>query len=170
MVCRGARTRLRGVARMKANPTRLRAAHWGVIGLAAAACVNLAAGATIALRDPARASDLRMMYGWCRAWLIDGQSLYAGPEAVVDYPPNAIVLLSPLALVPARWLVPLWTAGALALAPVLPWLVLRCAARRGQPALAAAVSALLYLCWAAPRTLLQFSLASLTLAFASGPL
>jgi len=152
---------------MKADAAMPRAARWGVILLAAAACVNLLAGVTIALRDPGRASDLQAMYGWCRAWLIDGQSLYTGPEAVTDYPPNAIVLLSPLALVPVRWLVPLWTAVALALAPLLPWLVIRSEARSGQPPLAGAVPALLYLCWAAPRTLLQFSVLSLTLAFAA---
>ena len=87
---------------MKADAAMPRVARWGVILLAAAACVNLLAGVTIALRDPGRASDLQAMYGWCRAWLIDGQSLYTGPEAVTDYPPNAIVLLSPLALAPVR--------------------------------------------------------------------
>ena len=133
---------------------------------AVAAVVNLAAGVALALRDPRRASDLWTMADWCRAWLIDGASLYSAADAATDYPPNAIVLLSPLALVPPRWLVPLWTAGAVALAPVLPWLVLRCASRRRRP-LALAVPALLYLCWAAPRTLLQFSVLSLTLAFAA---
>lgn len=106
-----------------------------------------------------------MMADWCRAWLIDGASLYGAADATTDYPPNAIVLLSPLALVPSRWLVPLWTAGAVALAPVLPWLVLRCGSRAAPAMLA--VPALLYLCWAAPRTLLQFSVLSLTLAFAA---
>jgi hypothetical protein len=146
---------------------RSRTARWLLILVAAAACVNLAAGLTIALRDPARASDLRTMYDWCRAWLIDGQSLYTGPEAATDYPPNAIALLSPLALVPPGWLVPLWAACAVALAPVLPWIVLRCASRPGREPLAMVVPALLYLCWAAPRTLLQFSVLSLTLAFAA---
>ena len=141
---------------------RLRAARIGFVLLAVAACVNVGAGAMIALRDPRRASDLWVMYDWCRAWLIAGQSLYTGPEASADYPPNAIVMLSPLALVPQRWLVPLWTAGAVALTPVLPWLVMRCAWRRNAAAIA--VPVLLYLCWAAPRTLLQFSLLSMTLA------
>ena len=108
------------------------------------------------------------MADWCRAWLIDGASLYGAADAATDYPPNAIVLLSPLALVPSRWLVPLWTAGAVALAPVLPWLVLRCALERPRPTMLA-VPALLYLCWAAPRTLLQFSVLSLTLACCRHP-
>ena len=139
------------------------AARIGFALLAAAACINVAAGVALALGDPRRASDLQVMYDWCRAWLVDGQSLYTGPEASADYPPNAIVMLAPLALVPQRWLVPFWTAGAVALTPVLPWLVTRCAARRGRAA-ALAVPALLFLCWAAPRTLLQFSLLSMTLA------
>ena len=141
---------------------RSRAARVGLVLLAVAACVNVAAGVTLALRDPRRASDLWVMYDWCRAWLISGRSLYTGPDASADYPPNAIVMLSPLALVPQRWLVPLWTAGAVALTPVLPWLVMRCASRRDRAALA--VPVLLFLCWAAPRTLLQFSLLSMTLS------
>lgn len=138
----------------------------GGVLLAVAACVNIAAGIALALADPGRAADLRTVYEWCRAWLIAGQSLYTAIDASTDYPPNAIAFLSPIALVPARWLVPLWTAGAVALTPVLPWLVMRAAApRRGG--LALAVPALLYLCWAAPRTLLQFSLLSMTLACAA---
>lgn len=139
-----------------------RAARFGFVLLAVAACVNLGAGVTLALRDPGRASDLWVMYDWCRAWLFGGQSLYTGLEASADYPPNAIVMLAPLALSPRAWLVPLWTAGALALTPVLPYLVLRCASRRDRAALA--VPILLVLCWAATRTLLQFSLLSMTLA------
>jgi hypothetical protein len=127
-----------------------------------AACVNLVAGVTLALRDPGRASDLRVVHDWCRAWLLGGQSLYTGPEASTDYPPNAIVMLSPLALLPRHWLVPLWTAAAVALTPVLPWLVLRCAKRGDRSALA--VPMLLFLCWAATRTLLQFSLLSMILS------
>lgn len=142
--------------------TGSRAARFGLVLLAVAACVNLAAGAAIALRDPGRASDLRVMYDWCRSWLLDGQSLYVGPDASADYPPNAIVMLAPLALVPRAWLVPLWTAGALALTPWLPYLVLRVASRRDRAALA--VPMLLFLCWAATRTLLQFSLLSMTLS------
>jgi len=144
----------------------------GVVLLAVAAAVNIGTGVTLSLRDPRRASDLWTMVEWCRDWLLRGRSLYTGADAFTDYPPNAVVLLSPLALVPDRWIVPLWTAGALALTPVLPWLVMRCAspgirdrASFGDRRPAALIAAtLLYLCWAAPRTLLQFSLLSMTLA------
>ena len=132
--------------------------------LLAAACINIAAGVTLALADPRRAADLRVMYEWCRGWLIDGQSLYTAADAATDYPPNAIVLLAPLAFAPARWLVLLWVAGAVALTPVLPWLVVRAAAGPDRGRRDLVVPVLLYLCWAAPRTLLQFSLLSMTLA------
>ena len=133
-----------------------------LILLAAAACINVGAGVALALRDPARASDLQVMYDWCRAWLVDGQSLYVGPDASADYPPLAIVLLSPLALVPRGWLVPIWTTFAVALTPWLPSVVLRCARREGR---ALAVPLLLVLCWAATRTLLQFTLLSMLLSW-----
>jgi hypothetical protein len=144
-----------------------RAARIGWVALAIAACVNIAAGVVIALRDPGRAADLWTMYEWCRGWLIDRQSLYTLVDASTDYPPNAIVLLSPVALVPPRWLVPLWAAAAVVLTPVLPWLVLRAASGRRPAAQTLVVPLLLVLCWAAPRTLLQFSLLSLTLAAAA---
>ena len=139
----------------------VRPARWLLVS---AASVNLAAGAVIARRDPARAGDLWTIYDWCRAWL-SGARLYTMAEAATDYPPNAIVLLSPLAQVPRAWLVPLWTAGSLILAPVLAWCVIRCAARGDRGALA--VPVLLFLCWTSARTLLQFSALSMTLAFAS---
>jgi hypothetical protein len=139
----------------------LRPARWL---LAIAACTNGAAGAVLALRDPARAVDLWAMYDWCRWWL-GGARLYTMADATTDYPPNAIVLLSPLARIPHGWIVPLWTAGSLILAPVLAWCVVRCASRADRRALA--VPVLLFLCWTSARTLLQFSVLSMTLAFAS---
>lgn len=142
-----------------------RLARLAVPVLAIVASVNLAAGAALALRDPARASDLAIIYDWCGRWLAGGESLYTAAASVTDYPPNAIVMLSPLALVPWPWLVPLWTALALALAPVLAYLVVR-SVWRGDPYVAA-VPMLLFLCWTSTRTLLQFSALSMTLAFLS---
>jgi glycosyl transferase family 87 len=155
-------------------PSRSQILRVGLLLLAVAAAVNIGAGVTLALRDPRRASDLRTMVEWGRDWLLGGRSLYAGADAFTDYPPNAIVWLSPLALVSERWVVPLWTAVALALTPVMPWLVMRCASPAGvedgvafasyRRSEALIAPTLLYLCWAAPRTLLQFSLLSMTLA------
>ena len=73
---------------------------WAVVAVAAG--LNLAVGVALALRQPARASDLLEIYDWCRSWLFGRHDLYAGPYAVTDYPPNAIVMLSPLALLPQR--------------------------------------------------------------------
>jgi Glycosyltransferase family 87 len=131
--------------------------------LAIAAFVNIAAGVALALREPRRASDLWTMVEWSRAWLM-GESLYGGADKFTDYPPNAIVTLSSLALVPHRYVVPLWTLIALALTPTLPWLVVRSASGGHRGRREEALPILLYLCWAAPRTLLQFSLLSMTLA------
>ena len=132
--------------------------------LALAAAINIVVAVVLATGDSRRASDLHTMYEWCRAWLIAGRSLYTGPNAVTDYPPHAIVWLAPIATVPRRWIVPLWTAMAVVLTPLLPWLVMRSAARRATGPMTIAIPVLLYLCWAAPRTLLQFSVLSLTLA------
>ncbi len=133
--------------------------------LACAACLNLGAGVVLAMRDPARASDLWTMYDWCRGWLLHGERLYAAGGAGADYPPNAIVLLSPLALAPRAWLVNVWTLFSLVLAPLLPYLVVRCASRAAGSALVTPI--LLCLCWTSARTLLQFSVLSLALAVVS---
>lgn len=140
-------------------------ARAAILFLAVAACVNLTVGAVLALREPARAVDLWSMYDWCRGWLLSGERLYTAPDATTDYPPNAIVLLSPMALLPPHWLVPMWTAGALALTPVLAYSVIRCASRGDR--FSVAVPMLLFLCWTSTRTLLQFSALSMTLAFVS---
>lgn len=130
-----------------------------------AAGVNLAAGVALVWRDPARAGDIRSMYEWCRAWLGRGEQLYVVAGQNTDYPPNAIVLLSPLGVLPWAWVVPLWTAGALLLTPLLAYLVMRCASRGDGSALT--VPLLLVLCWASAHTLLQFTVLSMTLAFLS---
>ena len=61
--------------------------------------------------------------------------------------------------------VPLWILVALTLTPVLPWVVVRSASSWRGAFARTHVPILLYLCWAAPRTLLQFSLLSMTLAW-----
>src|SRR4051812_35859340 len=123
----------------------LRAAPFWCVLLAAAACVNVIAGLVIAVRDPARAADLLTMYAWCRAWLVGGQSLYTVADASTDYPPNAIVMLSPIVLVPPRWLVPMWAIAAVLLTPVLAWLVFRAASGRQRRSRVLLVPILLFL-------------------------
>ncbi len=129
-------------------------------GLAAA--VNLGAGVALALRDRGRGSDLWIVYGWCRDWLFAGRSQYVGSDIACNYPPAAIVMLSPLALLPPGWVISVWTAASLVMAPILAWSVVRIASNDRR---AAIVPVLLFLCWSSTRTLLQFSVLSMILGF-----
>lgn len=132
--------------------------------LAVYAAANLAVGIGLALTQPLRADDLWIVYDWCRAWLLHGQQLYAGADARTDYPPNAIALLAPLALMPRQWVVPAWAALTLLLTPLSAYVVVKSTSPRIRLT-AAVVPMLLFFCWGGVRTLLEFSRLSLTLAF-----
>ena len=69
---------------------------WLVLGLA-----NMTAGVVIALR-PNQSFDVEKVAQWCREWLILGVNPYSGVDIHANYPPYALVLLSPLALLPAH--------------------------------------------------------------------
>lgn len=120
------------------------------------AVVNLSAGLAIA-SSPERRTDLETMRRWGRAWLVAGSNVYAMENEAVDYPPNAIVALAPLAMLPERWSVPVWAGLNLVLAVIVPYLAVRtvCPTTTGS---AAALPVLMFLCWGGFRTLLQFSL------------
>jgi len=118
----------------------------------------------LALRDPSRASDLSLMYDWCRGWIVGGERRYTVLHEAADYPPYALVFLSPLGLLPRRLIVPVWTVLGVALAAMLPYLAVRCATARAR---AAVLPMLLFWCWTSTRTLLQFTALSLALALAS---
>jgi hypothetical protein len=76
------------------KPSTRTLVFWGTLAI-----LNLAAG-TIASSLPGRLFDFDLMMAWGRYWLIQGANVYApGPWGNVDYPPNAVVLLSPLAAV-----------------------------------------------------------------------
>jgi hypothetical protein len=141
-----------------------RAARLGTLVIAAAAGVNIAIGVALAWRDPSRASDLSTIYDWTRGWILDGARHYTGVHDAVDYPPNAIVVLSPLGLLPRQLIVPVWMLAGLALAAVLPYLAIRGAVSGAR---VATLPMLLFWCWTATRTLLQFTPLSLALALAS---
>jgi hypothetical protein len=134
-----------------------------VAALGMLAAVNLAIAIFVIATEPQRALDLLSVRAWCADWLRHGRDLFALVDPDSDYPPNAIVTLSPIALIPRRWLVPAWTMFALALAPALPFVVTRAAGLRARGAVLVTVTA--FLCWASARTLLQFSVLSMTLAF-----
>jgi hypothetical protein len=128
------------------------------------AAANIAVGLGLALTQASRADDLWTIYQWCHAWLLHGEQLYAGSGAATDYPPNAIVLFAPLALVPTQWLVPAWAAVTLSITPLLAWVVVRSIRPRIRLA-DALLPALLFFCWGGVRTLLELSRLCMMLAF-----
>jgi glycosyl transferase family 87 len=142
------------------KPTRPLLVFW-----AALAFLNLLAAVVLA-EDPERAYDLDSMMRWGHAWLVDGLNVYQPTESVTDYPPNAIVLLSPLSLLPHSVAVPLWAAVNLVLALLAPYLAARFY-RPFAPFRIILLPILMFLCWGGNRTLLQFTLVSLTLAMAA---
>lgn len=114
---------------------------------------------------PERLADLYRLIGWTSRWL-SGDSLYSG-DSDVDYPPWAIVVLSPLSLVPSSIVAPLWVACNVALLIF----VARTLSRQTSlltPSDDASRVALMFLLIAAGamRTLNQFTLLSLALAVA----
>jgi hypothetical protein len=89
-----------------------------------------------------------------------------GDWGTVDYPPNAIVLLSPLGLLPPRVAPVIWMAANTGMTMVAPY----CAARFFRPHDPLRVIALpiaLFLCWGGVRTLTQFTLVALTCSMAA---
>jgi hypothetical protein len=127
---------------------------------ALAAAVNLSAGLWLAT-DPDRASDLENVERWGHQWLIDGKDVYARPGVTTSYPPHGIVALSPLGVIPPRMAQPAWLAVNVACAVLAPWLA-ALAVRPGAHWPDALLLILMFLCWGGVRSLLQFSLATLT--------
>ena len=95
-----------------------------------------------------------------------GEDIYTTDWDYPDYPPHAIVLLSPLGVMSLEWAVRWWSLINLALLPVAPYLALR-HVRPDVSASAAALPVLMCLCWSGSRTLLQFSLLALMFGLAS---
>jgi hypothetical protein len=129
------------------------------------AVLNLAAGVVIS-SWPERQNDLETIHRWGRAWLVNGSNVYRLDEELADYPPHAIVALSPLGMLPATVGVPIWTSLNLALSVLAVYLAVR-AARPKAPLTAIALPMAMFLCWGGFRTLLQFSLLTLTLGLAA---
>jgi hypothetical protein len=133
---------------------------WGLM-----AAVNLVAAIAITIW-PGRSADLDTMRRWGWDWLVQGRNIYDVDRAWPEYPPHAIVMLSPLALLPNTSAVPAWASVNLALAFTVAYLAVRAV----RPNLAASTTALLmlmFLCWGGFRALLQFSLLSLTFGLLS---
>jgi hypothetical protein len=133
---------------------------------AALAALNLGAGIVVSTQ-PIRLFDLDSMMRWGRLWLVEGKNLYLplGGD-FVDYPPNAIVLLSPLSLLPAGVAVPFWVLLNMGLVCLAPYLAARFF-RPHDSFRVIALPILMFLCWGGVRTLTQFSLLALSLSMAA---
>jgi hypothetical protein len=144
-----------GVLLFAATPRRALVILWTLMALA-----NLGAGLVIA-SSPGRQSDLESVQRWGAKWLA-GVNVYGDDQMAPDYPPNAIVALSPLGAVSAAAAVPLWAAFNIGLALLAPYLAVR-ASRPAARHVDAALLMAMFVCWGGFRTLLQFSLLALTL-------
>ena len=128
---------------------------WGTL-----AVLNLAAG-TFTSSRPQRLYDLDTMMQWGRYWLVDRANVYApGPWGNVDYPPNAIVVLSPLGLLSFDQAHPVWMGLNIIMAVLTPYFAARFF-RPHDPFRVIALPILLFLCWGGTRTVTQFSLIAL---------
>ncbi len=130
------------------------------------AIVNLAAAIALAT-EPDRARDLHTVRRWTHQWMFEARDLYSSPtDAGADYPPHAIVALSPLSLVPQSAAVPSWAAMNILFAFLAPVLAARFIRPRARaPDILCLV--LLFLCWSGTRSLLQFSLVTLVFGLAA---
>jgi hypothetical protein len=133
---------------------------WGALAVS-----NLAAGIFISSQAH-RMSDLENMMRWGHAWLVEGRNVYEIDGWAVAYPPNGVVALSPLGLLPLGVAHPAWMLLNIMMAIVAPY----CAARFFRPhdsLRVIALPVLMFLCWGGVRTLTQFSLITLVLSMAA---
>ena len=128
----------------------------------ALAAANLSIGLSL-VSDPHRRSDLENVERWGRQWLIDGENPYAPAGVTTSYPPHGIVALSPLGVFPARVVAPAWAVLNVAFAVLAPWLAIR-TIRPTATVAECALPVAMFLCWGGVRTLLQFSMMTLTLS------
>ena len=132
---------------------------------AALALLNITAGIVISTH-PHRITDLESMMRWGGNWLLDGDAMYGVADVHVDYPPNAIVVLSPLALLPIGMAIQAWVILSVVFACLAPYL----AARFFRPYdsfRALLLPILMFVAWGGARTLTQFSLCALTFSMAA---
>ncbi len=137
----------------------------GLRVLAAIALISLAIGITNALR-PRQSQDVKTVAEWSELWLWNSNP-YAFANA--DYPPNALVSLAPLALVPESMLAVIWVGLSLVMAGVAVWLTIR-QLFPWTPVYGAAVPAVLFFSWGGLRIGLgvgQFQLLALALGLAA---
>ena len=133
---------------------------WAVI-----AVINMTLALALTM-DPQRAADFETVWRWTGRWLIGGEDLYASRLSGTDYPPHAILILSPIALLPLGVAIRLWTALNLLLALAAPYLAARVVKPEARTADIAGLT-ILFLGWSGSKTLLQFTLLTLVFGLAA---
>jgi glycosyl transferase family 87 len=129
------------------------------------AFLNLGVGLLISLQ-PERLNDIANVVGWTGDWLLRGQDVYANPELILVYPPHAVVLLAPLAMLPFNVAVGFWVIASI----VFVFLSAYFAAKFFQPHAAfrsILLPILMFASWWGAHTLVEFSLAALVLSMAA---
>ncbi|HEX8493359.1 MAG TPA: glycosyltransferase family 87 protein [Pyrinomonadaceae bacterium] len=115
------------------------------------AVVSLGRGLFVAIK-PENSPDLKLVYMWLRMWLWQGSDVYQSAATTgANYPPHAIVALSPLTLIPETWVAFVWALLNLALAPLVGYMAFR-ALKPGAPRRAALLPCAMFLAWASLRT------------------
>jgi hypothetical protein len=132
---------------------------------AALAALNLSAGVLLT-SQPNRMTDLESIMSWGHSWLVGRIDVYHPVDSGTDYPPHALVLLSPLGLLPLNVGVMVWASANLCLTLLAPYLAARFY-RPDAPFRVILLPILMFLCWGGARTLLQFSMLALTLSMAA---
>lgn len=128
------------------------------------AVINVAIGVAL-LRDSDRWYDFATVMRWSGSWLT-ADRVWATEAWFSDYPPHAIVFLSPLSRLTPLSAVSFWAAINIGLALVAPGLAARFVNPRARPREVVALT-LLFLCWGSARTLMQFTLVTLACGLAS---
>lgn len=142
------------------KPSRRALVFW-----ASLASLNLAAGVVVS-SQPNRLLDLQSVQSWGRDWLLGRENLYDSTTTAVDYPPNAVVLLSPLGLLPLGLAHPVWMLLNIGLLTLAPYLAARFY-RSHDPFRVILLPILMFLCWGGVRTLTQFTVVALALSMAA---
>jgi hypothetical protein len=132
---------------------------------ASLAALNLAAGVVVS-SQPHRLLDLQSVQAWGRDWLTGRVNVYHLTTTAVDYPPNAVVLLSPLGLLPLGVAHPLWMLLNIGLVILAPYLAARFY-RPHDPFRVILLPMLMFLCWGGVRTLTQFTVVPLAFSMAA---
>ncbi|MFN7980823.1 MAG: glycosyltransferase family 87 protein [Vicinamibacterales bacterium] len=125
------------------------------------ALVNLASALVVW-----RTTDFATMHVWASEWLWRGTDLFAGEAWGTDYPPPAIVVLAPIALLNVHVSAWLWALLNVVLLTIVGVVSVR-VMDADTPWRPTWLFVATLFCWSASRTLLQFTILSLACALAS---